>query len=82
MGKFWPTPKLAASQSIPRWRLGLKPPWPQLWIVAPWRYSCPWNRFEPVMIRLEIPAQVMLEVDIRSPAWYPQPPSRRWAFSQ
>ena len=58
-----------ASQSIPRWRLGLTPPWPQLWIAAPWRDSCPWNRFEPVMIRLEIPAQVMLEVDSWSSAW-------------
>ena len=34
------------------------------------------------MIRLEIPAQVMLEVESGSSAWYPQPPSLRWAFSQ
>ena len=57
-------------------------PWPQLCISAPCRYSEPWNRLEPVMTRLEIPAQVMLEVEIGSPAWYPQPPSLRWVLSQ
>ena len=52
----------AASQSIPRWRLRLIPPLPQFWIASPARNSWPWNRFRPVMIRLEIPAQVMLAV--------------------
>ena len=50
---------------MPRWRLGLMPPLPQFWIASPWRNSCPWNRLSPVMIRLEIPAQVMLAVEAR-----------------
>ena len=35
----------------------------------------PGTAWTPVMIRLEIPAQVMLEVESGSSAWYPQPPS-------
>ena len=51
------------SQSIPRWRLTLVAPFPQLLISSPLRYSWPWKRFRPVITRLEIPAQVMLAVE-------------------
>ena len=66
----------------PAWRLRLTPPLPQFWISSPWRNSCPWNRRSPVMIRLEIPAQVMLAVVAGESGVYAQPPSLFWHRSQ
>ena len=40
------------------------PPEPHSWIDSPCRYSPPWNRLSPEMIRLDIPAQVMLAVGL------------------
>ena len=73
---------MSASQSTRALEVGIEASLAAVVDHRPLEILRPWNRLEPVMIRLETPAQVMLEVDIGSLAWYPQPPSLRWAFSQ
>ena len=66
MGKFWPTLKLLDQPVDAALETRVGRTLAAVVDQRPWRYSAPWNRFEPVMTRLEIPAQVMLEVESRS----------------